>query len=91
MSKTIFKYPVPSSAVDAPAEIEMLKGAEIITTMHQTGKGIVIWAIVDPNETETETRRFYLAQTGRELPECKKYLGTILRIMDQFVLHLFEV
>lgn len=84
----IFKYPVP---LDGVAEIQMHKGATVLTVQAQGGIPC-IWAIVDP-DAEMEIRRFRLFGTGHpldiDLPQYR-YIGTFQLAGGGFIGHLFE-
>lgn len=70
--------------------IEMPKGAEILTVQMQDSFNTCIWAMVDPEQGDTEKRRFVIVGTGHSFDDTdKKYIGTWQDSM--FVWHLFEV
>ena len=53
-----------------------------------------MWAVVDPDEKETELRIFRIAGTGHELgfpPANLSYLGTAKFADGQLIFHLFEI
>ena len=67
-------------------EIVMPKGAKILSIGTQ-GPDMCIWALVDPEEA-TETRCFWLAGTGHDVPEFCKFIGRITQ--GPFEWHIFE-
>lgn len=84
----IFKY---TFEVDPEVEIEMPKGAHILTVQVQHGYP-TIWAIVDPEQPK-EIRHLRLFGTGHPLdidPAASRYIGTFQLDMGNFVGHLFE-
>lgn len=82
--KTIFKYDI-----SAEKNVAFPKGAEIISVGQQNGQ-IMAWAIVDPEEIETDFRFFEIVRTGHPLsPVEKEFLGTVF--IAPFGLHVFEV
>lgn len=86
MEKTVWKFVLKSGNL---VEIEMPKGAEILTTQTQDGK-LCIWAVVNLN-ADKEIRRFLLVGTGDLINnEFKKYVGTFHCGGGKYVFHLFE-
>lgn len=89
--KKIFKYPVP---VRERFTMELPKGAKIIRVEDMDGFN-ALWAIVDPEEKEKETRSFAAFKTGAPMPddilESYVYLGLCkLFIMQELGLYIFE-
>lgn len=94
MKKTIWKFPL----VGAKTEIQMPKGAEILTVQTQYGNP-VIWALVNPN-AEKEARHFEIFGTGQDMPADmaieRTYIGTFqvpeMGFVENKILvfHLFE-
>ncbi len=89
--RTIYKYPLGNAPSQRPFAIEMPAGAEILTVQVQRRQAC-IWALVDPT-AETETREFYLAETGRllDLAGDGQYIDTFQLEQVGLVWHLFEV
>jgi len=84
----IFKY---NFEVSGEVEIEMPKGAHILTVQEQYGRP-AIWAIVDPEQPK-EIRHFRLFGTGHPLdidPVKNRYIGTFQHLGGDFIGHLFE-
>jgi hypothetical protein len=91
MTHKIFKY---SLAVQEKQEINLPKGARIIRVADVDGL-FFLWAIVDTETTEVETRKIEMYKTGHEFtthPDKLKYLGECkLFIMQELGLYVFEV
>lgn len=86
MKKQIWKF---NLSVQSNFEIEMPKGAEIISVQSQNGSG-VMWAICDTS-AEKETRTFGIYGTGHNMPaDGLKYVGTYQEAGGALVWHLFE-
>ena len=87
MKVEIWKYKIPAHTY---TEIEMPKGAKVLTVQTQRGEPC-IWAIVDPNQ-EKEIRCFFIYGTGISFDylQTYKYIGTF-QPHDYLVFHLFEV
>lgn len=88
--KKIFKYELP---VKEKVTMQLPKSALIIRCEDVDGK-FFIWAIVDPESTETETRFFECYKTGQEITTDLAYLRHIgnckLFIMQELCLYVFE-
>jgi hypothetical protein len=87
MAKTIWKFPLKGP--HDYNEIEMPKGAEILTAQVQN-KTICLWAMVDP-EAPKETRMIEIAGTGTTIIDPdgpRKYIATVQ--VGPYVFHLFE-
>lgn len=89
MKKTVYKYAVG----DGPFELEMPKGAQILSV--HTQKGVPqLWALVNPDAPKV-TRRFLLCGTGHTLEKDSHdrwdFIGTFLVHGDSLVFHLFEI
>jgi len=85
----IWKFEISGRVVsNEVTEVEMPKGAEIL---HAGTQRVIpcVWALVDP-EAETETRLFYLAATGEDVPEGE-YVGTVFQHGVAYVWHVFDV
>ena len=85
MSKSIWKFPLDGGV--GPMVVEMPKGAEVLNAQIQ-GTAIVVWALVDIEATEGETRSFRIYGTGWADVEGR-YISTIQD--GQFVWHVYEV
>lgn len=85
--RTVWKYEL---AIDDYIDVEIPKGAEILTFQIQSDKPC-IWCLVDPN-VEKETRRFRLAGTGHDIKEDNlKYIGSCQVHEGVLIFHLFEI
>lgn len=87
--KKIFKYPM---AVQEKIELQLPIGAQIIRVSDIDGL-FFLWAIVDPEQMEIETRYIEFYKTGQpiENPDGLIYLGLCcLFIMQELGLYTFE-
>lgn len=88
--KKIFKYELP---VKEKLTLELPKNALIIRCEDVDGQ-FFIWAIVDPESEETETRFFECYKTGQEIHTDLSHLNHIgnckLFIMQELCLYVFE-
>ena len=87
--KTVYKYKV---LISQEFTLELPVSAQVLFFAVQVGIP-QIWVLVDTDAPAKE-RKFYLAETGREIdPEIKlSFIGTCLRLHgSEYVLHLFEV
>ena len=83
----IFKYTLYGFA---DQEIEMPKGAKILSAGIQQGK-IQVWALVDKHN-KIETREFTVFGTGWPMNIKENALKFIQTIFDRdFVWHVFEI
>jgi len=85
----VWKFPLRPADVN---EIEMPKGAEVLTIDTQAGYPMM-WAKVDP-DAEKETRHFRVAGTGHELGVgVGEYLGTfqVRGRARALIFHVFEM
>jgi hypothetical protein len=96
---TIWKYPLNFNA-DGNCNVELPKNSVVLSAQLQMSH-ICIWALVDPDEAETEIKKFRIVGTGTELginprTAAFKYYSTV-QIPDNhapngsFVFHVFEV
>lgn len=69
---------------------EMPAGAVILDTKLQQND-LVIWAMCDPDKQKRE-RHFGSLTTGNRFDlKIRRYLGTVIREYDNYVLHVFEL
>ncbi len=82
---TIYKYPVSPEC-----EIEMPRGAKILTVQTQRGEP-QLWALVDPDAPK-ERRRNVAFGTGHDIayPEHLTYIGTVQMPGVSLIFHVFE-
>lgn len=90
MSAAVWKYRLryPLTTVAMPAGAKLLhvgvQEVELFTTA-------VVWALVNPDETQMIERQFMLVPTGHPFyGEGMDYVGTVLLDDGAFVLHVFE-
>ena len=87
--RKIFKYEIP---IEDEFELELPKGAQVLTFQIQYGKP-VIWAIIDPEEDISEKINFRLFGTGHPIKKNViglSYIGTAQMANGQLVWHLFK-
>jgi hypothetical protein len=100
MTKQIWKFPLTKDTGShtptyIPAGIVPLMlpaGAEILTVQAQGEVG-TIWAMVDPQESEKEERKFEIIGTGQDIEpttDTRKYIGTYQNLGGSFIWHVFE-
>lgn len=86
MQKQIWKF---NLTVNSNFEIEMPKGAQILSVQSQNNRG-VMWALCD-TQAEKEKRAFQIYGTGHNMPsEGIVYVGTFQQADQTLVWHLFE-
>lgn len=90
--KTVHKYPFnPGSTT---LSLELPKGAKPLHFAFQNNKVIArfcLWILVDPQEKQTDLRRFTIVGTGHDVPLHTTYIGSTLVSNDEFVFHAFEI
>ena len=90
MKKKIYKYDLDVTDVQ---HIQLPAGSEILTV--QTQFDIPrLWALVDPNESDTEERTIEMFGTGHDI-HCdmgidRKYIATFQIRAGNLVFHAFE-
>ena len=90
VSHAIYKYDL------GPTDLQFIrlpKGAQLlhVETQHQ---GIKLWALVNLNESEEETRNILIKGTGHAIEEpidLLKHISTFMTADKMFVFHAFEV
>jgi len=88
MSRRIFKYELKLDSVNIVA---MPKGAEVISVIEQNN-GIMVYAIVDPNETKMVDKVFTIVGTGRDMTfdaDDYVFLGTVSMFEGRYIWHVF--
>ena len=86
--KAVWKYPFP---IIDNVEISLPKGSKILCVKTQKND-LFLWALVDPDENETESVKFRIAGTGHPIEEENlEYIDTVLMYEDNFVLHIFKI
>lgn len=95
--KMIFKYQIRDVHHNSIQEIEMPKGAKIISSQMQNGE-LCLWAIVNPKHS-IKKRTFHIFGTGFEMVDYDKKLYEHVATVQQpmplhslnLVWHVFEV
>ena len=84
--KAVWKYEVP---VRDEVALQMPQGAKLLHFGLQQEQQC-LWALVSPCAPR-RVRRFRLAGTGHPIAEAGEYVGTVLRVKDRIVFHLFDL
>lgn len=89
MNKVIFKYEL---TLKDKQSVSFPKGAKILSCQAQS-LSVQIWAIVDPEETDTEIRRFEIIPTGTQFSDKveREFLGTVQLAGGALIYHIFEI
>lgn len=90
--RSIFKYDLH---IDGLVEVEMPKSAEVVHVGAQdpTGRTIQMWAIVDTEDEDFETREFVIVGTGHPLAgflTADKHIATVITAGGALVWHVFK-
>ena len=91
MSKVIWKFPILKMLEEF--ELDIPKGAEILTVQMQSGRA-QLWALVESQQS-TEKRTFFVCGTGQEVhPSIADgrghYIGTFQEEGGALIWHFFE-
>lgn len=72
--------------------VEMPYGARILHVDMQYNTP-VLWALVDPQETEADKRRFLIAETGQSIDyqRISGHISTLLLNGGRYAVHVFEM
>ena len=90
----MYRYPFPFSV---KFDIEMPVGAEVLDAGIQVdaagNKTFCLWALIDPDEAQKESRYFILEGTGHRVSTDMKKENHIASIQDDggYVWHIFQV
>ncbi len=88
--KTIWKFELEATRLQ---NIIMPKGAKILCVQMQ-GETACLWALVNPDEKETEARNIETFGTGHTISEdegtSREYIGTYQLLGGSLVFHVFE-
>lgn len=91
MNKIIYRYPL---LVTDYQEVLMPIGAEILTIQTQ-GENPSLWALVDPNESNVESRSIEMFGTGHPIADdlniYHHYISTFQLQEGKLVFHAFEM
>ena len=82
--KTIYKYTLDSQ----DCTLQLPKGSEILTIQLQN-QIPTLWALVNPNTSESEERHICIIGTGWQVKDTMKYITTYMD--GYFVWHVFEL
>ena len=86
--QTVWKYILP---IQDDVEVTLPKNAKILCVKEQKGD-LCLWALVDPDEKETEPINLRIAGTGHPIIEDNLvYIDTVLMYDDNFVIHIFKI
>jgi hypothetical protein len=86
--RKVFKYTLEEAEQQA---LDLPVGAELLSVGYQNGQ-LRLWALVDPDQTMTETHRIRMAGTGHPLPDGVElaFLGRVGLLDGALILHFFE-
>lgn len=85
--KKIYKYPL---IIEGEQLIDVPLGAQLLTAQVQH-EVVCIWAIIDSNEEQRESRTIDIFGTGHPMSMAtRKYLGTVQLCEGSLVFHVFE-
>ena len=88
MARRIFKYQIETTDIQS---VKMPKGS-IIHCLQLQNNVPCIWAMVNPEEKEIETRVIAVYGTGHPIPDSEQaYIGTYQTSGGFFVFHVFEI
>ncbi len=87
MAKRIYKYPLQLGETI----LKLPFGAQVLTAQDQGGT-ITIWALVNTEDIQPETRKFTVVGTGHTLPDSADVSNWIATLQQgQYVWHVFEL
>lgn len=90
MNKSIYKYEL---MITNTQKVELPVGAEILTVQLQF-ESPCLWALVEPDQTETETRVIEIFGTGHTITDdigvSRKYINTFQTEGGVYIFHVFE-
>jgi hypothetical protein len=86
--KRIFKYELSITDVQT---LDLPHAARILSVMEQQNN-IVLYALIDDEETVIHGHTIKIVGTGHPFPDCDAwdYLGTVQQYGGVFVWHIFE-
>lgn len=94
--KKIYSYNIQNTDSQV---IRMTKGAEILNVkVEESNKNnfeldptITLWALIDPEEKESEDHRFHLIMENQRFNDEieMKYISTLQLLKGTFILHVF--
>ena len=88
MTQVVWKYPF--APITDRLIVEMPAGTEVLAFDNQR-ETPTLWALVDPEGDERETRQFVLYGTGHQSNgRALRHIGTALFAEGALVLHCFE-
>lgn len=88
MNTTIWKFQI---LIASEQRVTMPAGAEILTAQFQSGNGLCLWAIVNPENPKNE-RVIHIYGTGHPVPNANgiRYITTVQQHGGALVWHIFE-
>lgn len=97
MSKrTIWKFPLAlSDSLEELVSLDLPRGATVLKIAEQGSGRFFLWALVDPRQSEKETRLVFSVGTGHEFPAhvldnlLIDHRETVLAHGGSFVVHFF--
>lgn len=92
MKRTVWKFDVPLPGQDGWTKVDLPVGAKMLQAGTQDGQ-VVLWAAVDPAQTETEERDLLVVKTGTIMDldvVVLRHLGTFALPQTGVVWHVFK-
>lgn len=86
--KEIWKYTLRLQDKD---ELQVPAGS-VILSVGNPKENLWVWILVNPNETEKETKKFRIYGTGHPVDESilGRFLGTVSFMDGNLIFHVFE-
>ena len=83
----VYKYQLNALELQ---ELFVVKNAQILSVANQHER-LCLWALLDGEETQFESRKILVVGTGHALPHGEfRFIGTVLFEGDSLVFHVFE-
>lgn len=82
--RTVYKYPL---IVHDEQELVLPKSAQILSVMNQQDN-LVLYALVDTEETEREAHTVYVHGTGYPVDKPGMFIGSVV-MFGSYMIHVF--
>ena len=91
--RIVYKYPFPQKEIvdgDIQLVLELPVGSQILSVQYQRAE-LVLWAVIDLEVHEMQTRKFRVFGTGMKMPNKSVVLSFIATLQDDYLVwHIFE-
>lgn len=89
MTRRVYKYLLSPLSIESLIIVRMPRRAQVLSAGVQ-GRDIVVWAMIDSAELETELREFHVIGTGHDADHVAglRFINTIF--IGPYVFHVFE-